>query len=161
MRSGTWHLRGPKKTDTPKELRYPRFLKNLTDLVEDCRSRYRCEPVLAYEEVNFVKSTDQITNHGAMRALVFVVSFMAAQQRVVHRVPTGTWKRLVVHNGSAKKPEYIGRINQLLGLELEEEDEDHAAALGVGLAVLLKEFHDEQAQKASVKRRRKGRRARP
>jgi Holliday junction resolvasome RuvABC endonuclease subunit len=155
VRSGTWWLLGPKREDLPKTLRYPRFLKLLVELVKDCRERYGCEPVIAYELVNFSTGTISAQTHGGLRAMIHVVSFQATTPLTLIPVPVGTWKRLSVGNGSAKRKEYVAVMNELCGLMMIQKDEDQAAAIGVGLTALLQVFHDEQAAPKTTRRRRK------
>ena len=159
MRSGTWFLEGrtAKERRLLKESpdyewldRFPKLHTHLAALIEDCRERYGCHPIVAYEKVmsHGLAGVNAAHTYGGWLSCFGMLN--CAYRRQVRFVPihVGTWKKVFVGNGHAKQREYVDAANQHFNLDLTVTyGQDEAAALGIGVTAIDR-IQNEQIEKA-------------
>lgn len=143
MRSGTWYLEG--KTKLEKEAikghpdfdrlwAFPKLMRLLQALIDDCTRRYKTPPVVVYELVmsHGPAGVYAAQKYGGWLACFSLLRTAYLKKVLFEPMHVGTWKRLFVGHGNATKKEYVAAVNAQFGLTLKvTSGEDEAAALGI------------------------------
>ena len=138
--SGAWHLALRPATKTReadhRAVRWIAMLEHSRALLEKWRPA-----ALVYERpVGRADGGGRATFllHGGLLAQLEIAAFGLDYELPIVELSPGEWKRAMVGNGAAKKPEYIAAANARHELHLDARGEDEAAALLIaGAAIQL------------------------